>query len=145
MEDRRKAPNEEHQQMIQRLSVMEDKYEKVSVSVARLEVMVDNFISLVERFESILNKTNDTLNGLNITIVRINSRTEENTIRIDKHGKEIEKVTEKLNSIDDKGKVDLIQLFKDNFLKFVFGGGILTLITLFVDKIVDSYMKVTGK
>ena len=139
--ERRRKNDKEWEEVLSRLVRLEDSYSKVSLTVVRLETMVENFSNLVERFENILERTNSTLNGLNLTIVKINGRVVENTEDIDELQKGISSVRDKVRLVDEKGKIDFVKLISENLGKFIFGGGAIAAIAFWVDHLIDTYLK----
>ena len=121
--ERRRNTDEGTEEIIARLGRLEENYYKMSLTVVKLETIVENFSNLVERFDTTLDKMNGTLNGLNITIVKINGKVDDNTVEIGELKDGLASVKKSVKDVDDKGKIDFLQVIKDNTAKFVFGGG----------------------
>jgi predicted nucleic acid-binding Zn-ribbon protein len=124
-----------------RLLKLEGGQEASNVTIVRLEVMVDNFSHLVERFENILLDTNKTLKDLNLTIVTINGETKGNAEKIKDLEEDVTSVKKDIKAIDEKGKVDFLQIISANSGKFIFGGGLIGAVAFWIDHLIDTYLK----
>jgi predicted RNA-binding protein with EMAP domain len=140
--NRRRQEDRDLQEILSRLNRLEDSYYKISSTVVRLETIVENFSKLVERFNDTLDKMTDSLNGLNVSIVKINGRVEDNTIEITDMKTSLITVRKSIKDVDDKSKIDFLQIVSQNLGKFIFGGGIFTGIIMWIDHLVDTYLKV---
>jgi hypothetical protein len=82
----------------------------------------------------------NTLGELNITITKINQKVEDNSKDIELVEGSVIRVGDKLKSLDDKGKIDFLQLIKDNFAKAVLGGGFIGALLFYLDHLIDTWL-----
>lgn len=141
---RREIDRIEHKIIIDRLEKIEIGYSEMEKTIVKLETNVTGFEKLVNRFENVLDRMTNTLGELNTTIIKINSKVETNTGHLANMAGRIDNVDARISAVDSKGKIDFLQLVKDNMGKFLFGGGALALAIYWIDHIVDSYMIAKG-
>jgi uncharacterized coiled-coil protein SlyX len=137
---RRRVSDKVEDQLFDRLTKLEENHMTMGKTLTKVEIIVENSVSLIERFENTLDRMANTLGELNITITKINQKVDDNSKDIVEVEGNLIKVGDKLKTLDDKGKIDFLQLVKDNFAKYIFGGGIIGAILLYLDHLLDTWI-----
>jgi chromosome segregation ATPase len=137
---KRRQEDREEYFISERLSKLEEGYNNMSKSIAKVETVVENSIGLIERFENVLDRMTITLSELNTTITKINGDVKENTKDINGMGSSINDVKSSIRVLEDRGKIDFLVIIKDNFAKVVLGGGALGFILYWIDHVLDAWL-----
>lgn len=126
--------------LLERLTRLEESHIIMNRTVTKLETVVESSVALIERFENTLDRMANTLGELNITITKINQKVEDNSKDIAEVEGNVIKVGEKVEALDDKGKIDFLQLVKDNFAKAILGGGAIGALLIYLDHLLDTWI-----
>jgi uncharacterized coiled-coil protein SlyX len=137
---RRKIDTENSSVLLDRISSLEESHKLMEKTITKIDIVVENSISLIERFENTLDRMTMTLGELNTTIAKINGDVRENTKDINGINSSINEVKSTMRVIEDRGKIDFLVIIKENFAKVVLGGGALGFILYYIDHLIDSWL-----
>ena len=88
---------------------------------------------ILERLSSVIDKLSDAITQIQITLVTMGDKLTHNSDDIADVKSDIGKLKQSIDSVDDKSKVDLIQIFKDHAIPFVLGGGLAYVLSLLME------------
>lgn len=137
---RRRIDTENSSVLLDRVSSLEESHKLMEKAITKIDIVVENSISLIEKFENTLDRMTMTLGELNTTITKINGDVRENTKDINGINSSINEVKSTMRVIEDRGKIDFLVIIKENFAKLVLGGGALGLILYYIDHLIDSWL-----
>lgn len=113
--------NEKYDRIEGRLHDMDNRIRKVEIEMA-------SYREVTNRNTEVLEKFSDTLDSVKETMIDISYNTKQNTDVIDKLTGEVGVLNNKVDSIDDKAKIDTSLFWKGNIRVLIDGGGIVAIV-----------------
>lgn len=115
---------------------IEGQLDDMDKRIRKVEIAMASYQEVTKRNTEVLEKFSDTLDSVKETMIDISYDTKQNTNVTNKLTQEVGILNDKVDSIDDKAKIDTSLFWKGNIRVLIDGGGIVAIVAFLYQMIV---------
>lgn len=127
--------------MESRVARLENKLGDLDKNTGILSALFERSVASQDKFSDMVGKLNETMSDLKMTMSSMQTEIKDTMEQICETRKEISAMKDSIHKVEEKGKIDWMDLVKQNIVKVILGGGLIIAIITWGIKALELFAK----